>query len=167
MSTSPSSNPRFAFYNQDHAFNRVRNSLGELVVLDTLPGCGKTAFLNKLKTEYKTQQWQCSLIPLKRARNEMDTVTAAIESISDRPIEAPDSLAQALHSLLEQLQPGQPQALMFDDVQCLGTQALDWVKRKLARDLQRELKDLTDNKFLLIFSGHSIRGTTPWPMGSR
>ena len=137
------------------------------MVLDALPGYGKTAFLTKLRAEYETQQWQCSLIPLNRARNEMDTVTAAIEAISDKTIEAPDSLSQALHILLEQLQPGQPQALMFDDVQCLGTQALDWVKRKLARDLQRELKDLTDNKFLLIFSGHSIRGTTPWPTGSR
>ncbi|WP_161634917.1 S1 family peptidase [Leptolyngbya sp. Heron Island J] len=145
----------------------MKNSLGELVVLDALPGYGKTAFLNKLRTEYESLKWHCSIIPLKRARSELDTVTAAIEAIAAKSIEPPDNLSYALEILLEQLQPGQPQILMFDDVQCLGVETLNWVKRTLAPDLQRELKDLTGNNFLLIFSGHSIRSATPWPLGSR
>ncbi len=161
----PTSSPdfRFAFHNQVHALNRVRRSLGDLVVLDALPGYGKTAFLTKLKTEYETRKWRCSLIPLKRARNELDTVTAAIEAISAETIEPPGNLSHALDILLEQLQPGQPQALMFDDVQCLEAKALDWVKSTLVGVLQKELEDLTENNFLLIFSGYSICGSTRWP----
>ncbi|MFG6103808.1 trypsin-like peptidase domain-containing protein [Leptothoe sp. EHU-05/26/07-4] len=134
-------------------------------MLDALPGYGKTAFLTKLKTEYETQEWRCSLISLKRARSKMDAVTAAIEEISAESIESPEDLQHALDILLEQLQSRQPQALMFDDVHYLEKETLDWVKRELARELKQELKDLTDDNFLLIFSGHSICGPSPsrWP----
>ncbi|NEZ57585.1 AAA family ATPase [Adonisia turfae] len=162
MSTS-SPNLRFAFHNQVQALKWVDRSRGELLVLDALPGYGKTAFLTKLKTKYETQKWRCSLISFKRARSKLDAVTATIEEISTEPIESPEDLDQALDVLLKQLQSRQPQALMFDDVHYLEKEALDWVKRELASELKQELKDLTDDNFLLIFSGHSICGPTRWP----
>ena len=165
--TTRSTSFNFAFHNQEQALNRVKNSLGELIVLDALPGYGKTAFLTKVKTEYEVLQWRCALVPLERARSEIDAVTATIEAIGAEAVEPPDDLPQALGILTEQLQPGQPLALMFDDLQCLESGALDWVKRKLAPDLQDELKYLTGDNFLLIFSGHNIRSSTPWPSGSR
>ena len=162
MSTS-SAIPRFPFHNQVKALSRVNRSRGELLVLDALPGYGKTAFLNKLKTEYETHEWRCSLISLKRARSKLDAVIAAIEEISAEAIESPEDLHHALDILLKQLQSRQLQVLMFDDVQYLETEALDWVKCKLARILQHELEDLTRNNFLLIFSGYNICGSTRWP----
>ncbi|MDJ0702165.1 MAG: trypsin-like peptidase domain-containing protein [Leptolyngbyaceae cyanobacterium MO_188.B28] len=165
--TTKSPNFDFAFHNQEHALNRVKNSLGELVVLDALPGYGKTAFLTKVQEEYETQQWQCALVPLLRARSKIDTVIAALETIDPEAAEPQEDVSQALEMLIERLQPGQPLALMFDDVHCLQSQALDWVKRKLAPSLQAELKYLTGDNFLLIFSGHNIRSSTPWPPGSR
>lgn len=165
ITSSPSFN--FEFHNQEQALNRVRNSLGELVVLDALPGYGKTAFLSKIKAEYESLEWRCALVPWERARSEMDAVTATINEIAVETVEPPEDLPQALSILTEQLQPGQPLALMFDDVQCLESRTLDWVKRELAPNLQDELKYLTGNNFLLIFSGHNIWRSTPWPPGSR
>ena len=158
---------KFTFHNQTQALNRVKNSLGELVVLDALPGYGKTAFLTKVKAEYESRQWRCGLALLRRARSEIDTVTAAIEAIAAEEVEPYDTLPQALRTFRNQLQPGQPTALLFDDVQCLESETLDWVKQELAPNLQDELRDLTGHNFLLIFSGHNISNTTPWPKGSR
>ena len=165
--TNSSPSLKFAFHNQEQALNRVKNSLGELVVLDALPGYGKTAFLTKVKAEYETLEWRCALAPLERARSEIDAVTATIEAITAETVEPLDNLPQALGLLIDQLQPGQPLALMFDDVQCLEAEALDWVKLKLAPSLQEELQDLTGHNFLLIFSGHNISSSTQWPKGSR
>ena len=169
MVTDPHS-LNFEFYNQDRALKQLNSSRGHLCILDALPGYGKTAFLSKIKIEYEKLEWRCVLVDLEetQARNELDTVAATIQNLCNEEEEIDiQDLHHAVEILVDKICPEQSIALMFDHVQCLHAQTLEWIRSDLSSKLRQELRKRTGNKFLLIFSGHNIGHPGQWPLGSR
>jgi hypothetical protein len=169
---TPSQPNPIVFHNQEKALNQVRGSVGNLVVLDALPGYGKTAFLEKLREEYQERpRWHCGFIRLERGQTTLveffllilnglgDDISFASRRITDL------SETDVLNALVNCLQKWNKEvciALFIDDVDYLDRSAFDCLKYKFCEGLKGLLSSATYNQFLLIFSGRNLRQNGDW-----
>jgi len=170
-SQSSQSNP-IVFHNQEKALNQVRGSIGNLVVLDALPGYGKTAFLEKLMEEYQSRsRWYCCFIALERMNTTLVDFYLLIlrnlcndTSFSSRRVTTFND-TDVLNALVDRLEKWDKEisiALFIDNVDYLDQSAFNCLKDKFCEELKSLLSSATYNQFLLIFSGCNLRQNGDW-----
>ena len=155
--------PQMEYRNSALALNKLDNSLGEIVVLEALAGYGKTAFLQEVARQRKTQDWLAEYIPLTQNMSPADVWTTMLHRLSGRH----DLHLQGLDDTLAWLSYNLPRrkrlAVLFDDVHALRTETLTWVQTEFALKLKEELFSISQGNFLLVFSGQNIPGSpTSW-----
>ena len=169
---SPSQLNPIVFHNQEKALNQVRGSIGNLLVLDALPGYGKTAFLEKLREEYQSRsRWYCCFIALERVNttlvdfyllilknlcNDISFASRRVTTFNDTDV---------LSTLVARLQQWDKEiciALFIDNVDYLDQSAFDCLKDKFCEEFKNLLSSATYNQFLLIFSGCNLRQNGDW-----
>ncbi|MEY2977904.1 MAG: hypothetical protein RLZZ435_2043 [Cyanobacteriota bacterium] len=174
MITSPSP-PILPFQNQEAAFQKVESSIGQLLVLDALPGYGKTAFLQKLEEEYHDRaNWYCRHLRLQRERTDVDLMLDILEALGDTHFQTadPDQIQpmEALMAVRNRLRQwnrittgNKAIALFLDDVHRLSSPALTWLRTQFCEELQGYLARATQQQFLLVVAGQNLRQAGSWP----
>jgi hypothetical protein len=138
-------------------FNKLDNSLGEIVVIDALSGYGKTAFLKESARLHQTRNWLTQYIPLSQRMRPVDIWTTTVQELSGNYDLHPQRLDDALARLSYALPHGRCLTVLFDDVHSLPSETFTWVYSEFAPKLKEELISISQGNCLLVFSGQNIR----------
>lgn len=160
MNGLDSTTPSNRYLNRVHELQRVKNSSGEIVIIDALSGYGKTAFLEEITRRFINERaWLVFCIATNSEMQPRDILTRIMHYLSDenaddtRISSSADLLTQLAHS--PQLE-NKGLAILFDDVHKLTRDTLVWLQKELAPNLMDELYKISRGHCLLVFSGYNI-----------